>query len=571
MLKRLLAIILAAMLLLTACSSGSDAETGGETGGDTTTSTPADDATESSIVTPAGEYPIVTEPVELSLFVHTRLGVDSFAVEDNLFTQYLTENTGVDFTFVTAPESDAQANLNVLLAGGDYPDVINSMSLQGAQVLLYGERGLFLRLNDYIDEYAVNLKAAFEEYPEYESTIAAPDGSIYTMPDVNDCYHCSFDVKMWVNQVWLDNLGLDVPTTTDEFADMLRAFKNDDPNGNGQQDEIPLMGSNLNGWNSFPENFLMNSFVYFSNRYGSGKYGSGIYSEDGTLTAAYTTDAWKDGLTYMNMLVSEGLLAPETYTQDNNVLLQTAENSDALIGAIPSGYMGMFSQTSTSDRWRDYVAIAPLEGPDGVRYSEWNPYSAATFRWVVTDKCEYPEVAVRVADFMYEYEATQSMVFGPVGVGWEDLNGENPDILGINGEPAIYQALMPVDEQTPNSSWNQLGTSMRTREFRSGAAAMGAAEFEKPLEDYTRENYEPYAPDIDMLLPPLVFTEEQSETLLPIESTVRTYVEEKTAAFITGGQSIDDNWDSYLAELEAMGLQTLLETYQEAYNTATAG
>ncbi len=77
----------------------------------------------------------------------------------------------------------------------------------------------------------------------YKDLITAPDGNIYALPQVNECYHCMYQQRMWIYKPWLDKLGLKMPTTTDEFYEVLKAFKTKDPNGNGKADEIPLSGS----------------------------------------------------------------------------------------------------------------------------------------------------------------------------------------------------------------------------------------------------------------------------------------------------------------------------------------
>jgi len=543
MLKKLLTIFLALVVILGVAMGCGEKD-------DVATKKP-------NVATPPGEFPIASEPVSLSMFVNTRLGVDSYDMDDNKFTQWLTEQTGIDLTFVVAPEQSAIEKLNVLLASGDYPDII-SVNIDRVQAKVLGEQGIYLRLNDYIDEYAPTLKKILEDNPQFAQTITTPDGSIYGLPKINECYHCSFAVKMWIYKPWLDTLGLDVPETTEEFRDMLLAFKNDDPNGNGLNDEIPLMGSNKGGWNASPEGFLMNSFVYYSP-----KYAEGLYIDDGKVVAAYASEEWKDGLKYLNGLIEDGLMAPETYTQDNSLLLQNVERQTHIIGAVPSAYMGMFTQITTSDKWRDYVAIAPVAGPEGIRYAEYGPYDAAPLGFVITNNCEYPEVAMRLADFMYTEEATMRSVSGPLNEGFRFLEPDSGKI-GIDGQPALYEFLSPIDEQPPNSSWNQMALGMRTRDFRARSAVTVAAEFEKPLEEYTETNYEPYAPPLDMIIPPIYFSEDQAADLLAIEATLKSYVEEKTATFITGTLLIDENWDKYLAELEEIGLSRLIKIYQEA-------
>lgn len=571
--KRVLALCLTVALILgvmSGCGNGAASSSGaasaGEPAADSSEASAADSGGEASEAEApagdAGQLPIVTDgSVTLKLFTHTRLGVDDY--ENNKFTQWLEEQTGVKLDFVVAPEQSALEKLNVLLTSGDYPDVITgNASMPSAQIKLYGGQGIFIPLNDYIEKYGINTKTALEAYPFAKDIITMPDGNIYALPDINDCYHCQMDSKMWIYQPWLDKLNIKTPTTTEEFKAMLKAFKEQDPNGNGKADEIPMMGANNGGWNAFPEFYMMNSFVYYNNQ-----YCGGLFAKDGKVTAAYTEDGWKEGLKYLNGLVSEGLLAPETYTQDNSVLVQNAENKEPILGAVPSGYMGMFCQIDASDRWEDFVAIAPVAGPDGTRYCKWNPYGGATMKYIITSSCKNPEVAFKMGDFLYTPEATMRSGNGPDGEGWRWLE-EGTDKLGINGKPATYELLKGVDIQTPNSSWNQATIALRTADFRSSAALADSALFEKPLHLMTETEYAPYQPPIEMVIPPLFFSDEQSNELLTIETTIKTFLQEKTAGFITGALDIDSQWDSYKQELEAIGLPKAIEIYQAALDEA---
>lgn len=566
--RKLFTLLLAAIMAgsaLTGCGGDGNSETESSAPEAQSSAAENSEASESGSAAPGElELPIVSDgSVTLTLYEHTRLGVDDF--ENNEFTTWLQDQTGIQLDFIVSPEQSALEKLNVLLVSGDYPDVITgNIGMPSAQINLYGQQGIFLALNDYIDQYGVNTQKAFEAYPAALDIITMPDGNIYALPDINDCYHIQMDYKMWVYQPWLDTLGLEVPQTTEEFRDMLVAFKEQDPNGNGQADEIPMMGSYSGGASSLPELFLMNSFVYYD-----ATYCGGLYVDNGQITASYTSDAWKEGLKYLNGLIRDGLLAPETYTQDNSVLIQNAENPTPILGAVPSMYMGMFCQIDASDRWKDFVAISPVEGPEGVRYCKWSAYAGASMKYIITSACEHPVEAFKLADFLYTEEATLRSCNGPEGVGWQYLD-EDSGKLGIDGEPADYEILIGVDDQPANSSWNQGTIGLRTSDFRNSAALAEASAFEAPLHYMTEDNYAPYQPPIEMVIPPLFFTEEQSNELLNVETSVTNYLKEKTAGFITGALDIDAEWDTYLAELEAMGLPTVLEIYQAAYEEATA-
>ncbi len=106
---------------------------------------------------------------------------------------------------------------------------------------------------------------------------------MYSMPDINDCYHCSLSHKAWIYQPWLDKLGLKIPTTTDELEQVLLAFKDKDPNGNGKADEIPWSAAPTASWHAALDQFVMNAFVYNSSL-GTVPH---MFVEDGQVKLAY--------------------------------------------------------------------------------------------------------------------------------------------------------------------------------------------------------------------------------------------------------------------------------------------
>ena len=349
----------------------------------------ADDAAREGrqAVTPEGVFPIVEEKITITAFIGASGLVDDY--EDNHFTRYLEDKTNIDIELLVAPGDLATQNQkrNLLLASGDYPEIFIS-SFSGSEYQFYGSQGVLLPLNDLIDKYGVNVRKALADYPEVEDNLTMPDGAIYALPHVNDCFHCAYSQKMWVYRPWLEKLGLELPTTTAEFKDMLIAFRDRDPNGNGLKDEIPFSGA-TNSWNSGVDGFLMNSFIYSQDNLA----GSGIrmFIENGKITAAFAQPAWREGLRYMNDLYNEGLLSGDAFTQDAHQLLQLGENPDTvLVGAVPAGWMGSFANVNgESGRWIEYTTLAPLEGPDGTRFAQYSPQYGIGF-WTITDKAANP-------------------------------------------------------------------------------------------------------------------------------------------------------------------------------------
>ncbi len=164
--------------------------------------------------------------------------------DDNAFTRWLEEKTNVHVQWDLVPEEDMQSKLNVMLSSGDIPDIIFG-AVNPSQLLLYGSQGIFVRLNELIAEHGPRATKLMDVQPVVRDVITAPDGSIYAMPGFGECYHCTMSQKLWLYQPWLEQLGLEIPETTDELEEVLKAFKDQDPNGNGDADEIPLSGSTV--------------------------------------------------------------------------------------------------------------------------------------------------------------------------------------------------------------------------------------------------------------------------------------------------------------------------------------
>lgn len=485
-------------------------------------------------------------------------------ITTNEFTKWYETQTGVHVEWEVVPSTGAEEKLNLMLASGDLPDVLMDFPVTPAQLMIYGEQGIFVELNDLIANYGVETQAMFKSSPQVEDLITAPNGKIYALPQVNECYHCSLAQKMWIYKPWLDKLGLDVPTTTEEFYQVLKAFKEQDPNGNGIADEIPLAGA-LNGWHTNIDGFLMNPFI-LSNPFNNA---SRLVLENGRIRAAFTTNEWKQGLAYLHRLAAEGLLSNQSFVQDSNQLKQLGENPDVpILGAAPAGGPNVFTQVyGESGRWLEYVPVPPLVGPSGQRITPYSPFGVNIGRYIITRSAKDPVTAFRWADGLYNREVTLRSVFGVPGVHWRWAEeGE----IGLNGEPAIWNRDKTFG-QVQNFAWAQTGPSYRPNALRLGEVADNPEEnLEVILYKATKNYYEPYAQPMDTIIPPLYFTADQSAELADLSLTIGDYVDEMTARFITGDADIEQEWDTYLNTLDAMGLWRYIEIYQAAYDAKYA-
>ncbi|MGC6588787.1 ABC transporter substrate-binding protein [Paenibacillus sp. Dod16] len=514
--------------------------------------------TEPIALSEPGTYPLVQEKTTLKVMVRGNPLVENF--ETNDFTKWYEEKTNVHIEWEVVPEQSIQEKLNLVLASEDYPDVIMGLNISPAQQMIYGSQGAFLPLNDLIEKQGTNTKNMFQDNPEIQSAITALDGNIYALPEVNECYHCSMSQKMWIYEPWLKKLNLKMPETTDELYEVLKAFKEQDPNGNGMQDEIPLSIS-PKSWSSSIDAFLLNSFIY------NPVYGSSykhIFIKDDKLDVAFNKPEWREGLRYLNKLYAEGLLAPESFTQDDNQLIQIGENPDTvLLGASTGGHQGIFTQLlGESGRWLEYKTVPPLKGPNGVRYAALDSTGMNPGAFVITKKAKHPELALRWADGLYEREHTLRSVYGRPDQEWREAkDGE----VGINGEPAVWSELKSYGT-VQNIAWIQTGPSLRTNDFRLSAVAKGDDDLEVVLYNETKNKYEPHKPTDVSTVPPLFLTNEQASEVADLSKTINDYVDEMMARFVIGDADLDKDWDGYVQQLEAMNVARYLEIYQEAYD-----
>ena len=504
-----------------------------------------------------GVYPIVQEKVTLKALVPQRLaGTPDWST--NQATLWVEETTNVHLEFDVAPNF-AQA-LTLAVTSGDYPDITLSASVPASDIMKYGPRGIIIPLNDLIDEHAVWTKKAFEDDPSLRQVITTPDGNIYGLPTVNDDLHGVYGPKTWINQKWLDTLGLAMPTTTEEFYQVLKAFKTKDPNGNGKADEIPYSGA-VDGWRSQIPGAVNNAFLYININT------KGLYLDKGKVAYSFTLPAYRESLRYHARLYREGLIDPAAFTQTNNQLQQIGENPGIeILGSGEAGWwQGITQNGGASGRYKLYSLVPPLKGPDGFQSTGYYKYKAERDQFTIWKTNPYPEVSIKWADLLMSPEGGYNTQYGPEGVGW--IRPE-PGKLAISGEPAKFIRLQ--SQETVNFNWGFSGP--RYQPFSERLGEQVADDYWDPSKLMTRlcgevlAKYVGIQPPDEMIMPPVYLSAEQVSEISIVENAIDSYRKEAGVRFIIGELDIDKDWAAYLRELEKAGLPRLLELYQAGYS-----
>lgn len=221
-----LSTALISALLLAGC--GSNSEKGAE-------SKNAEGSSETTVN--ASGFPLTKDPITLKMF--TRIAPANGPFKDMPVFQDYEKMSNVHVEFTEAPTDGFQEKKNLLFASNELPDAFYRSGITQLEATRYGTGGQLIPLEDLIDKYAPNLKSLMEKYPEIRSGITTPEGHIYAIPGIVTLDAARTD-KKWINQAWLKKLNLAVPETTDDLYNVLVAFRDKDPNGNGKKDELPM-------------------------------------------------------------------------------------------------------------------------------------------------------------------------------------------------------------------------------------------------------------------------------------------------------------------------------------------
>ena len=508
------------------------------------------------------------KPVDISVFSVQESGID---IPTNKFTKFVEDKFNIKFDWQINPSDGAKEKRQISLASGDYPDAyiltayIDEFSQ--ADVLKYGQQGVLLPLNDLIDKYAPNIKAAMEKHPELKTLNTAPDGNIYGLGAYTECFHCSYPNKMWVNTEWLKKLNMEMPKTTDEFKAMLEAFKTKDPNGNGKADEVPLSGSTEDfGVRIVP--YLMNSFVYDDDR-------NYLNLKDGKVVSAAITPEWKEGLTYVKSLYDGGLIDPGAFTQNAEAFKKIGENADAeILGAGAGMHPAIFVNIDPGNKHSaHYNPLEPLTGPAGASFATHDAGGVSPgAKFVITNKAsEEAQVAlIKMVDYMFTPEGQTNAGSGMKGIDWTDP-ADGDVALGKDIKPVIKSIPLAEGEAPRNAGWSGMGHFYMPKEYRDtfvqATDIYESSGYERRLYNATLL-YQGHEPKELFPIWSIWINPTEIDEASMLQTNLRNYIEQNELQFITGNKDLNKDWDSYVKGLQNLKLDRYLEILQKAYDSS---
>lgn len=500
--------------------------------------------------------PITNSPSKLTF---TGMNMNSTRVgryDETDMMKALEKDTNVKIEWNMIPQAQWKEKKNLMIASGELPDgIMGPLSITADEAQLLGADGVLIPLEGLIKEYAPNIQAFLDSDPTYKAQVTSPDGHIYALSSLQDMGFDSLSVSI-INKKWLDQLGLAVPTTTDELYNVLKAFKEKDPAGGGKT--IPF--SFLYQESSDLNREVKREFEWIFLAFGVPETPTHIMIEDdGTLIFTADKNAYKDAISYIHKLYSEGLIDPEVFSQDRTLLTNK----------IRQGNVGLYtdyrleSSMASEDIQGDYMILPPLKGPNGDQRWLRAKAGLSDGAFALTSKCKNPEVAIRWLDYINSPEISIQMLYGMFKPeGWVDSEA----LVPAPNAPGKYTAnttQRPANINPSDWPWSAPIGSSPVIVSKDTINKYISERINNVNKEKACAVYRPYLTKYPYNYP-FRFTTDEIDELNTIQVDLLNYVYQTGAKWIAEG-GVENGWDNYIKQLDRLGLKKYVELYQKAY------
>ena len=462
------------------------------------------------------------------------------------------------------------SKFTLMMAADEMPDILalGQQNISRSEMQQYADEGYLLDFSKYLDVMP-NVSRLMEEYPGWAKSITSDNGSIYGFTNLDLSGVSTFAEYCFMNQSWLDNLGLERPTTLDEFYNVLKAFKEQDANGNGDpDDEIPFAYAAGRRWGIVP---IRLAFGIDDTRE---MFDDPLWTQkDGKVGLWNTTDNYKEYLKFMHKLYAEGLMNEDAFVVEAAELDALGEENK--VGYIANSYkVGVTKELQDEMKWYQVAGLTQEGYQDEQVWVKKNTYGTGV-RIIANADTKYPEAIAKFVDYLHTPEGSLSTRNGYPGVTFDwievdgykiadhaakakeaglDNNEYRSKVLALGAlsgcsfaEGTIYDMLNNIDlkelTDTNSACW-EASTVNAVR-------AEGVRRSTTVLKD---------------VYPTLFYTDAENSERAIIVTDITNYFGNMVAQFVTGQSDIDAEWDNYLKKLDDMGLPRLLEIEQAAYD-----
>ncbi len=517
--------------------------------------------------------PICSEPITITVSGLSANGVGN-AWNDTVMVDVIEKQYGIKMDCNEFSGDAWSTQFTMMMAADTMPDMILNATLPIADAQKYAKEGYFLNLMDYIDVMP-NLQAMFEKYPVYQ-TYASLDGGIYYLPTLNINEWNNYG-RAWINNAWLKNLGLEYPTTLDEFYQVLVAFRDQDANGNGDvTDEIPLTimetHDSISGFSGdFVQDYIKTAFgIYTRNCYYSLQA-----DKEGKVSLIETSDDYKEYVTFMRKLYAEGLL-------DKEAFIQTREEKDA---KVADNRLGFFSAAAPFAAAGAEITFDLDYDWFGMLTSERSPQRTLVatsyigdVKILVNSNTKYPDAICRLIDSMLSHEGSIIAGNGWPGITFDWVDQDVGDGISIRTQQVyIPEGYESQEDYRAHKATINMGFLVNgsygsiMKDFLVNKATVEQLEKQIPTRGWQNlmtirilRNNE----DIQYLdnFPILLYTEKELQQLTTIKTDISLYTQSMFTQFVTGQTDMDAGWNTYIKTLQSMNLERAIDIEQAAYD-----
>lgn len=526
-----LLLVVSIMLGMTACGSPDQGQTEGADQGQT----------RNPSKNPVEEEKEITFPLEEEITLTVWMPFANTIIEtmeDNEVVELVREKTGVNLKFIHPPMGEEETALQLLLASDEWPDIIRFDYGANAALSYPGggengvKEGVLLQLNDLIDQYAPNYKAIRERGGEYEKNTITDNGVIwamYTVADTEEEPWCGLTYR----KDWADELNIPAPVTLDDWHALLTAFKEQ------KNADAPLM---IPGDGIMVNNEFLSAFGVVKD----------FYQVDGTVRYGFVEEGMREYVEMMRQWYAEGLIDPDFVSNEVGHQLPGDYVAENRVGAgetswasSRNGYCVLFK--ATDDENLDFAPVKPpVKDP-----SDETQYRCTTSvlynPWAVTTTCKYPEIAVKLLDWMYTKEGSLVVNYG---------KEENYTLK--EGQPWL------TDHFLYNEQYD-LPTMISAYTWEMGPGVRDYSKAYQNVDNFLLDSCEVWASaSADYVMPSGVeLSSEEGSENSSIMADIDTYVKESIPKFITGQLSMDE-WDGFVKQIKDMNIDRAIELHQAA-------
>ncbi len=518
MTRKLLAIVFASVLIAQAFATGS------KEGSDT----PAKGAVPLSVwAVIAAEVPL--EPDQIAAW------------------NEIERKTGTDLTwkFVSSLSEVKDQQFNLMVASGDLPDIVAYYEKSGGHTTVkkLGGEGAFVPLEDLMAQYAPNLQKKVLGDATVREAVTAPDGHIYHVPMLSAL---SAARGWFIRDDWLAKVGMQKPTTTEDLYNVLVAFRDKDPNGNGMNDEIPMLARRRGedwAYNLGALAYAFDADVDFVLRSGKVAYGP-------------SEPQYREYLAYIARLYGEKLIDQEILTRKGNPRDELLSQNVA--GVLHDWFASTADLNTTISKSVPGFALSHFAPPLGTIKKPFTRIQQSLVRvdggWSISIKNKDPVATIKLMDFIYSDEGILLTNFGVEGQTYEMKNGKPVYLPAITRNPTgmgMHESLV-----TAGAQW-KIGMVQSIEYEKQFANAVATAARLDYMQNYIVPEF-----------PLLSFTSEEAEILKDKLSQIRTLTNEMSARVMVGAMPAAD-FANTVMEMQKVGLADVLKIYQAAYDRKT--